>query len=659
VCGIAGALFDKIPSVDYSVLISRMMSSIQHRGPDSSGYHVDESDRLVLVHRRLAIQDLSEAGHQPMFSREKRYAIVFNGEIYNFQCLSTELVKSGYEFSGHSDTEVLLAAILVWGLENALQRLTGMFAFALWDSQEKVLHLCRDRVGEKPLYYGWADSGFYFSSELKAIESVVPKHLLTIDQQVLAEYFKYGYINAPYSIYKHIYKLMPGTYITITKDNISNCANHSPFTEQTKFSPKAYWDLLTVANTGLSNQFSNEDEAIQATDDLLHKTVSMQKVADVDVGTFLSGGIDSSLISAIAQSESSKSIKTFTIGFEEKEYDESGYAEEIAQHLGTDHKTVYVNAKDALETVPEICRIYDEPFADASQIPTLLVSKIAREEVTVCLSGDGGDELFAGYNRYNWSESIWGKIGPIPLPVRKLLALLLQQPKPEFWDACYKLIATIRNVNSKSAHRLVGLKLQKLSEFIVHASIEDAYQYLLSYWNMSECLTDIGTEPFQTSYYSHHPNTDKFIEKALFWDQMNYLPGDNLAKVDRASMAVSLETRLPLLSHEMIELSWRIPQAMKVKNGDSKWLLKQILFKYVPSHLVDRPKMGFSVPIASWLRNELREWAGDLLTSEELKNNRVLNQEQIYKAWTEHISGSKDHALRLWAVLMFLSWNNK
>jgi asparagine synthase (glutamine-hydrolysing) len=417
--------------------------------------------------------------------------------------------------------------------------------------------------------------------------------------------------------------------------------------------------MLTAANEGLSNQFKSEREAIQATDSLLHKTVSMQQVADVGVGTFLSGGIDSSLVSAVAQSESSNCIKTFTIGFEEKEYDESAYAEEIAQHLGTDHKTVYVNANDALEMVPKICRIYDEPFADASQIPTLLVSEIAREDVTVCLSGDGGDELFAGYNRYNWSESIWSKVGSIPLPVRKLLALLLRQPGPEFWDVCYKLIATVCRANSMSKQRMVGLKLQKLSEFIAHADIEEAYRYLLSYWNTSECLAEIGNEPFQTSYHSHYPATDKFIEKALFWDQINYLPGDNLAKVDRASMAVSLETRLPLLSHEMVELSWRIPQAMKVKNGESKWLLKQVLYKYIPGHLVERPKMGFSVPIASWLRNELREWASDLLTSEEFKNNRVLNQEKIHKAWTEHLSGRKDHALRLWAVLMFLSWNDR
>lgn len=658
-CGIAGTLFNETPSIEYSKIVSQMLSSIQHRGPDSSGCHIDEHNRLVLVHRRLAIQDLSEAGHQPMFSKDKRYAIVFNGEIYNFRKLAEELVKSGCTFSGHSDTEVLLAAILAWGLEAALKKLTGMFAFALWDAQKKVLHLCRDRVGEKPLYYGWAGRDFYFASELKAIESVVPRRQLSIDQHALAEYFKYGYINAPHSIYKHIYKLMPGTYISITRDNVSNFTDHSPFTELAKFSPKAYWNLLTVANKGLSNQFKSEEEAIRATDDLLHKTISMQKVADVDVGTFLSGGIDSSLVSAIAQFESTKRIKTFTIGFEEKEYDESVYAEEIAHHLGTDHKTVYVNAKDALDTVPEICRIYDEPFADASQIPTLLVSKIAREEVTVCLSGDGGDELFAGYNRYNWSESIWGKIGPIPLPVRKLLALLMQQPRPEFWDVCYKLIATVRRANSKYAQRMVGLKLQKLSEFIVHASVEDAYQYLLSYWNTSECLADICTGSFQTSYHSHYPATDKFIEKALFWDQMNYLPGDNLAKVDRASMAVSLETRLPLLSHEMIELSWRIPLAMKVKNGDSKWLLKQVLFKYVPSQLVERPKMGFSVPIASWLRNELREWASDLLTSEALKDNRVLNQKQIYKTWSEHLSGRRDHALKLWAVLMFLSWNDR
>lgn len=658
-CGIAGLIVvDKI-AIDLTEAASRMMGALEHRGPDSFGYHVDERESMVFVHRRLAIQDLTEAGKQPMFCGQQRYLVVFNGEIYNFKILAKKLEALGHTFSGRSDTEVLLAAIVEWGLKSALQRFIGMFAFALWDTQEKILYLCRDRLGEKPLYYGWVGNNFYFSSELKAIECVVPKSKLEIDPQALAGFFKYGYINAPKSIYKGLSKLMPGTYLAIGKNSLRDRGHFSPNTEETAFSPSPYWSLLEAANAGLKNPFKHEQEAIEEVDSVLHRTVAMQTIADVGVGTFLSGGIDSSLVSAVAQSESNRKVKTFTIGFEEAEYDESKYAERIAKHLGTDHQTVYMSAQNALEVVPKLHQIYDEPFADSSQIPTYLVSKIARKDVTVCLSGDGGDELFAGYNRYISSESIWKKTQEIPLPLRKALAAVLQQPKPEFWDRCYRLFAPKTKKNGMEAQRMVGLKLQKLSTFITQASLEEGYQYLSSYWDRPEQLLAKSDTIANTMRHYHRPETEAFIEQAMYWDQMNYLPGDNLAKVDRASMAVSLETRLPLLSHEMAELSWRIPKTMKVRNGESKWILKQVLDKYMPRDLVVRPKMGFSVPVAQWLRKELHEWASDLLVSDNLKNSGMLNHKLINKVWNQHINGDNDHSLKLWAVLMYLSWSDQ
>jgi asparagine synthase (glutamine-hydrolysing) len=658
-CGIAGLFLLGNETLDFSEAASRMMGALEHRGPDSGGYYVSEQDNMLFVHRRLAIQDLTEAGKQPMFSRSRRYSIVFNGEIYNFRNLAAELESRGLRFAGHSDTEVLLAAIEEWGLERSLERFIGMFAFALWDNQEKNLFLCRDRMGEKPLYYGWVGGNFYFGSELKAIESVVSANRLVIDQEALAGFFRNGYINAPKSIYKGIYKLMPSTFLTLSRENIRKPIQFSPYTGNTGFSPRSYWSLLDIANAGLRNQVSNIEEAVEELDSMLHRTISMQMIADVGVGTFLSGGIDSSLVSAVTQAESGKNIKTFTIGFREADYDESVYAKRIANYLGTEHKTVYVSARDALDVVPNLCSIYDEPFADASQIPSYLVSGIARNEVTVCLSGDGGDELFAGYNRYAWSESIWKKIGPVPAALRNLIGLMLQGPKPEFWDSIYKLFARGSNANGMATQRMVGLKLQKLGGFIRKENLEQGYQYLLSYWDKPEQLLVYDGVVSERATLFDLPDTNEFIAQALYLDQMNYLPGDNLTKVDRASMAVSLETRLPLLSHEIAELSWRIPVSMKVNAGDSKWVLRQVLYKYIPRELIDRPKMGFSVPVAHWLRNELYEWASDLLSGSRARNNSFLNYKEVDRIWREHTRGKNDHALKLWAVLMFLSWTDR
>ena len=660
-CGIAGVIAPEFSSEQAENVVSKMISVLHHRGPDGGDIWRSQAENLVLGHRRLSIQDLSDFGKQPMHSASKRYSIVFNGEIYNFQEIAVSLRKYGHQFSGRSDTEVLLAAVEEWGLAGAVKQFVGMFAFALWDNDSKTLHLCRDRLGEKPLYYGCLGKAFYFASELKAIEKVVSKDQLHIDFDGLSGFLKYGYISAPHSIYRHIYKLMPGTILSIPMTNDLNKFQYSPWPDASSLSPKTYWSVLNSANQGLSNLIKSEEEAIEQLDSVLHQSVRRQMIADVKIGTFLSGGVDSTVVSAIAQNESSEKIRTYTIGFSEKEYDESAYAEKIAQHLGTDHLTMQVTPQDALNVVPDLASIYDEPFADSSQIPTFLVSKLAHEHVTVCLSGDGGDELFAGYNRYIWTQSLWNKFSAVHYQLRKAFASVIAKPSPALWDNLYQILSQMRSGDHEK-QKLVGLKIQKLAGFMQQKDIYQAYEYLMSYWQNPEQLI---LEQFKKSQHTIMPQhavlndfmADNFVNQAMFIDQTNYLPGDNLTKVDRASMAVSLETRLPLLSHEVVELAWRIPVSMKVKNNVSKWALRQVLYKYVPRQMIDRPKMGFSVPVAAWLRTDLKTWAEDLLNSIAAKDG-ILQKDVILKAWHEHISGKRDHSHRLWAVLMYLSWEN-
>ncbi len=654
-CGIAG-FFEQGSIAEKLVAKGEaMMKVLHHRGPDGGDIWLDDDHSLVLSHRRLAIQDLSNYGKQPMLSASRRYCIVFNGEMYNFKEIASELNKLGHKFVGNSDTEVLLAAIEEWGLEEAVKRFKGMFAFALWDKKIKSLQLCRDRLGEKPLYYGWLGNAFYFASELKAIEEVVEKAQLEINISAVSDFLKNGYISAPYSIYKHLYKLMPGTILTIPVLNSEPKHLHSPLPDTVLISPKTYWSVYNSANKGLSNLIQSEDEVIELLDSTLHQSVRRQMIADVKVGTFLSGGIDSTLVSAIAQYESSDKIRTYTIGFGEKEYDESVYAGKIARHLGTDHLTVRVSPIDALNVVPDLASIYDEPFADSSQIPSYLVSKLAQEHVTVCLSGDGGDELFAGYNRYQLSQSLWSKLSKIPYPLRLVVGQLLNIPATGLWDSAYTGWSKL-NLNGHKNQKLVGLKIQKLAGFMQKKDIFQAYDFLMSYWNHPENLVASGVKNERYGAQLSLPSTDSFIEQAMYLDQIQYLPGDNLTKVDRASMAVSLETRLPLLSHEIVDLSWRVPTSMKISNGVAKWVLREVLYKYVPKEMIDRPKMGFSVPVATWLRGDLKSWAEDLLNSLDAADH-VLQKEAIFNTWHEHVSGKRDHSHRLWAVLMFLSWS--
>ena len=655
-CGIAGLITQTKDKSSLQAQGEAMLSALQHRGPDSHGLWIDADRNILLAHTRLAIQDLSEHGRQPMWSHSGRYCIVFNGEIYNFRELTNELKKFGYTFSGHSDTEVLLCAIEQWGLETAIRKSTGMFALGLWDKKERTLALSRDRLGEKPLYYGWVDNKFIFSSELKAIEAIIKKEHLRMDDLGIYSYIRYGYVSAPQSIYKNIYKLIPGTTIIFHSDNIFNTNNFSPYAGKERLSPTEYWSVDEAAADGLSNQIRDERQAEEELESLLKKTIEKQIIADVGIGVFLSGGIDSSIVSAIAQTLSTDPIKTYSIGFTEKEYDESTFAKEIAAHIGSNHSTINASPADTLNLVPDLPYIFDEPFSDSSQIPMHIVSKYARKEVTVCLSGDGGDELFAGYNRYISTDELWRKVAKIPINMRKIIASLLDVPRPAFWDCVYQGIHALKR-GEQEKQKLVGLKVQKLAGLLKQPDIISGYNYLLSYWNNPEDIIH-----FHSGFSRPKaPGTgnlgiNEFINTAMFIDQKNYLPGDNLTKVDRATMAVSLESRLPLLSHELVELSWKIPVSMKVKEQTSKWLLRKVLYKYVPQNLIDRPKMGFSVPVGDWLRKDLREWTEDLLSLAGTNGYEIFNTQKINSTWESHKAGKQDHSQRLWTVLMLLSW---
>ena len=640
-CGIAGLISLELTDDKVVRYSKQLLHSLKHRGPDDNGSWVDIENGLLMIHTRLSIHDLSSTGAQPMHSASGRYCVVFNGEIYNYLELRPELLSKGHAFKGNSDTEVLLASIEQWGLIKAVKKFSGMFAFALWDKEKGMLHLCRDRLGEKPLYYGWVENNFYFASELHAIEAVCPPTALKIDRSALSNYLKYGYISSPYSIYQGISKLPQTTILTLTQKQIASKA--------TDIRPRPYWSLIDTANHGLNHQITDFNVAVEGLDAALTSVIKRQLIADVDIGLFLSGGIDSTTVTAIAQQVSSNRVKTFTIGFHEKEYDESMYAKKIAQHLDTDHVTLYLSTDEARKVIPDLSRIYAEPFADSSQIPAYLVSKLARQNVTVCLSGDGGDELFAGYNRYLLTKRIWDKIAIAPHFARNLLGILLEKTPVSVRN---KMISSIYKNNQGTIQN----KIQKLIDLLQSPDILAAYDILSAYWPHPQSLVKNGSQEKPQDIIL--PASAGFMDQAMYIDQVRYLEGDNLAKTDRASMAVSLETRLPLLSHEIVELAWQIPAHMKVHNNTSKWVLRNVLYKYVPEELINRPKMGFSVPIAAWLRNELRDWAEDLLSNIKAGNDEHLESAPVMTAWHEHQSGKYDHANRLWTILMFLDWKN-
>ena len=655
-CGLTGFLdptYQTRPD-QFEVITSKMTASLYHRGPDDSGVWCDVKSGIALGHRRLSVVDLSSKGHQPMHSSCERYCLVYNGELYNHHEIRNELEGLGASpnWKGNSDTEVILEAISCWGLKAALERFVGMFAFALWDKRDRVICLARDRIGEKPLYYGWLGNIFVFGSELKAIREH-PAWCGEINRDTLALFLQYGYIPAPYSIYKNIFKLLPGTFLSLPCQEISDSG------KPTSLSPlpaEKYWSARDVAEAGqdetilLSSQgYTDELEK------LLKKVIKQQLVADVPVGAFLSGGIDSSAIVALAQVQSSIPVKTFTIGFEEEMFDEAKYAKRVARHLGTDHTEYYVTSNEALEVIPKLPHMYDEPFSDVSQIPTFLIAQLARQHVTVSLSGDGGDELFGGYNRHLWGVSVLKRILNNPRWLRKAAFKGLVGISPLAWNKMFKLLGSLFFGKFKQVNP--GEKIHKLAELLKSNSEAEFYLKLTSYWQLASSpalnwnpLTIPATDSDQG------PHLQNFTEQMMYLDMVSYLPDDIMVKVDRATMAASLESRAPFLDHRVVEYAWKIPLDLKICSGQGKWLLRQVLYKYVPRELIERPKMGFAVPIDSWLRGPLRDWAESLLDVGKLAEDQYLDPVPIRKKWAEHISGKKNWQYHLWAVLMFQAW---
>ncbi|MEH1975391.1 MAG: asparagine synthase (glutamine-hydrolyzing) [Nostoc sp.] len=643
-CGIAGFwnISRRVSPEELCYMVQQMSDTLLHRGPDNGGSWVDAEIGIALGHRRLAIVDLSPEGHQPMISANGRYVIVFNGEIYNFLELKRQLELLGHHFRGRSDTEVMLASFSQWGLHEALGRFNGMFAFALWDRQERILHLGRDRLGEKPVYYGWMGQTFLFGSELKALK-VHPAFQAKINRDALAVFLRNNYVPAPYSIYEGIYKLPPGTVLTW------NGMDAHP-------NPVPYWSALKAAELGVNQPFTgSEIEAVAQMEALLQDAVGLRMVADVPLGAFLSGGVDSSTVVALMQAQSSQSVKTFTIGFDEDSYNEAHYAKAVAQHLGTDHTELYVTPKDALAVIPKLPTLYDEPFSDSSQIPTFLISQLAKQHVTVSLSGDGGDELFAGYKRYFWGRSTWQKIGWIPPTLRQAVARSLSSLSPQTWN---RGLANFHGLlPAKLKQPTPGDKLHWIAEILAVSDAKALYTSMISHWKEREALV-VNSLKSLMNYSDRQQLTQlpDFIQQMMYHDTVNYLPDDILVKVDRASMGVSLESRIPFLDHRVVELAWCIPMSMKIRNGQGKWLLRQILSKYVPQNLIERPKMGFGMPIDSWLRVPLRDWAEALLDEHRLQQEGFLNPQPIRQKWAEHLSSERDWQNYLWDVLMFQAW---
>ncbi len=636
-CGLAGVYARTPPSEDS---LRRMGRAIAHRGPDDSGVWLDPEAAMGLVHQRLSIVDLSPAGHQPMASPCGRYVIAFNGEIYNHSELRQTLAHSSWR--GHSDTETLLVAIATWGVEATLKQCIGMFAFALWDRKANTLTLARDRLGEKPLYYGWQGETFLFGSELKALKAH-PAFRAEIDRNALTLFLRHNTIPAPYSIYKGIHKLLPGTFLQL----------HAG---QKDSRPVAYWSAQSTAEEGQRNLFRGSDaEAVAELERLLGHAVGGQMVADVPLGAFLSGGIDSSTVVALMQAQSARPVKTFTIGFNEAGYNEAEHAHVVARHLGTEHTELYVTPKDAMDVIPSLAAIYDEPFADSSQIPTCLVSRLARSHVTVSLSGDGGDELFGGYNRYFWARDLWRKLGWMPRPLRAALAGVLTTVPPASWNTAFQkleqwLPARLRYANP-------GDKLHKAAEILAVRSPEEIYLGLVSHWkNPAQLVPGSHEPPTLLTDPAHRADLPDFEHRMMYLDTVTYLPDDILTKVDRAAMSVSLETRVPLLDHRVVEFAWTLPLAMKIRHGQGKWLLRQVLYRHVPQAVMERPKMGFGVPIDHWLRGPLKAWADALIEPGRLTREGFFDPMPIQRKWAEHQSGSRNWSYYLWDVLMFQQW---
>ena len=642
-CGIAGLLDPgRARSADALGRDADLMAAtLVHRGPDDHGRWVDPDGWAALSHRRLAVVDLSAHGHQPMVSADGRWTIAYNGEVYNFGDLKRRLTSEGVAFAGASDTEVLLAAVATWGVTRALEVAEGMFAIALWDRRERRLHLVRDRFGEKPLYYGWVDGCLAFGSELKAI-CALPGFRPELDRGAVALYLRHNCVPGPATAYVGVAKLPPGTSVTVSADDRPG----------TLPAPQAYWSARDTVEEALAHPLSGTPESLaDRLEEVLARSVADRMVADVPVGAFLSGGIDSSVIVALMQQASNRPVRTFTIGFEDKAYDESDEAAAVAAHVGTDHTMLRVTDADAAEVIPELPGIWDEPFADTSQIAVLLVSRLARSQVTVSLSGDGGDELFAGYNRHAYLERLWGHASRLPDPVRRALGAGLVRMPPGLVDGAARLLPAAYQVRTPST------KVAKLGKVLAASGPEDAYLGLVSHW--ADPGTMVLGAPDSASLAARPedwPRLPSVTEQMLWLDLVGYLPDDILTKVDRAAMAASLETRVPFLDRSVFELAWRLPMDVKLRDGVTKWILRQVLYRHVPRQLVDRPKMGFGLPIGTWLRGPLRPWAEELLSERRLAAQGLLDPAPIRKAWAQHQSGRRDLAHELWDIIALQAW---
>ena len=616
--------------------------TLKHRGPDDAGTWADPGGEAALGFRRLSILDLSPEGHQPMSSADGRYTIAFNGEIYNFAALRHELEAAGVTFRGRSDTEVMLAAMTRWGVAATIPRLWGMFAFALWDSSERRLHLVRDRLGKKPLYYGWFGGAFLFGSELKALRAH-PAFEATVDRAALASYLRFSYVPAPRSIYQGVSKVPAGSWVVVDPGRPGEMPD-----------PVKYWDAIAVAHAGQRDQLHLADEA--ATDQLealLSDAIGIRAVADVPIGAFLSGGIDSSVVVALLQAQSSRRVSTFTIGYASGHYDESVHAKAVATHLGTDHTELHVTPQEALAVIPRLPTLYDEPFADASQIPTFLVSELARRHVTVALSGDGGDEVFGGYNRYVTGTRLWSRLGLVPVPVRQGLVRIAEAITPATWDRIGHM--SDRVLPARRRGMVTGNTVHKLASVIGLANVDEMYTRLVSTWPDPDALLTTAAEP-GLPWASWHVDLPDPAHRMMLFDLLTYLPDDILVKVDRASMGASLEARAPLLDHRLIEFCWRLPLEQKIRAGEGKWLLRRVLERHVPRSMFDRPKHGFGIPIDGWLRGPLRGWAEDLLSADRLRREGFFQVEPVDAALRDHLEGRRNRQYQLWPILMFEAW---
>jgi asparagine synthase (glutamine-hydrolysing) len=642
-CGFAGYLSINSGSSFNSPenVLREMANAISHRGPDSDGFWIDLTAGIGLAHRRLAIVDISPAGAQPMTSGSGRYVLAFNGEIYNHQLIRLFLEREGKVFApwrGHSDTETLLAGIDALGLGATMKLAIGMFSFALWDRELRSLTLARDRMGEKPLYYGWQGQGqaatFLFGSELSALRRH-PDFTAEISRDALCLLMRHNCIGGANSIYTGIRKLLPGHVLTVS-------------IEEPEPVVRAWWSGADVAAQRVIQPFTGSPEdAVTSLEALLLDAVRQQMMADVPLGAFLSGGVDSSTVVALMQSQSPRPVRTFTIGFHEAGYNEAVHAKAVAKHLGTDHTELYVTPEEALQVIPKLPSLYSEPFADSSQIPTFLVSQLARQHVTVSLSGDAGDELFCGYNRYQMTKSMWAKLSLLPRPLRQLVGSMITSVPIGMWDKVGGMLATPRT----------GDKLHKGAALLGSRSVGDLYRGMVSHWEDPASVVLGASEPATVLTDAAHELLGLGdVERMMALDMISYLPDDILVKVDRAAMGVSLESRVPMLDHRVVEFAWSLPLAYKLRDGLSKWALRQVLYRYVPRELIERPKMGFGVPIDQWLRGPLRDWAETLLSESRLRKEGYFNPAPIRQKWSEHLSGQRNWQYHLWDVLMFQAW---